>query len=122
MQRSDVVRKHHLDYLTKYNVIMKVRTEAIQFKADQKLIDFIEKKVSKLERFHDRILDAKVILKLENNSAKVKEKIAEVQLQIPGDVIVAKASDKSFEASILTTVEVLTRNLKKRKEKLAKRA
>lgn len=101
---------------------MKVRTEAIQFKADQKLIDFIEKKVSKLERFHDRILDAKVILKLENNSAKIKEKIAEVQLQIPGDVIVAKASDKSFEASILTAVEVLTRNLKKRKEKLAKRA
>ncbi|MEN0050834.1 MAG: ribosome-associated translation inhibitor RaiA [Bacteroidota bacterium] len=101
---------------------MKVRTEAIQFKADQKLIDFIEKKVSKLERFHDRILDAKVILKLENNSAKIKEKIAEVQLQIPGDVVVAKASDKSFEASILTAVEVLTRNLKKRKEKLAKRA
>mgnify|MGYP001797975974 CR=1 FL=1 len=101
---------------------MKVRTEAIQFKADQKLIDFIEKKVSKLERFHDRILDAKVILKLENNSAKIKEKIAEVKLQLPGEVIVAKASAKNFEASISTAVDVITRNLKKRKEKLAKRA
>jgi len=101
---------------------MKVRTEAIQFKADQKLIDFIEKKVSKLERFHDRILDAKVILKLENNSTKVKEKIAEIQLQIPGEVLVAKASDKSFEAAILTVVDTLTRNLKKHKEKLMKRA
>ncbi|MEL6941713.1 MAG: ribosome-associated translation inhibitor RaiA [Bacteroidota bacterium] len=101
---------------------MKVRTEAIQFKADQKLIDFIEKKISKLERFHDRILDAKVILKLENNSAKIKEKIAEVQLQIPGEVVVAKASDKNFEAAISSAADALTRSLKKHKEKLAKRA
>ena len=35
---------------------MKVRTEAVQFKADQKLVDFIEKKLQKLEQFFDKII------------------------------------------------------------------
>ena len=58
---------------------MKIHTEAVQFKADQKLIDFIEKKLSKLDTFYDRIIETDVTLKLEN-SGQIKDKIAKVRL------------------------------------------
>ena len=75
---------------------MKVRTEAIQFTADLKLVNFIEEKLGKLDRFFDRILQADVILRLEN-SGQVKDKITEIRLQLPGETLVARATNKSFE-------------------------
>ena len=35
---------------------MKVHTETVAFKADQKLIEYIERKLSKMDQFFDRIL------------------------------------------------------------------
>lgn len=96
---------------------MKVHTEAIQFKADQKLIDFIEKRLAKMEQYFDRIIEARVILKLEN-SGQIKDKIAEVSLSVPGDTIFAKETNKSFEASIDSAADALKRQLIKYKEKL----
>ncbi|MFK7934732.1 MAG: ribosome-associated translation inhibitor RaiA [Saprospiraceae bacterium] len=95
---------------------MKVHTEAVQFKADQKLIDFIEKRLVKLSQYFDRIIDAKVTLKLEN-TGKVKDKIAEVRIKVPGDVLIAKNTKKTFEASIDESVNAIKRQLKKHKEK-----
>lgn len=95
---------------------MKVHTEAVQFKADQKLLDFIEKKMSKLENFFDRIIDADVKLRLEN-SGQVKDKVAEVRLHVPGVNLFAKETDKSFEASVDGAIEDLRRQLTKYKEK-----
>ena len=36
---------------------MRVHTEAVQFKADSKLVLFIEEKLSKMTHFFDRIID-----------------------------------------------------------------
>ncbi|MEM9888810.1 MAG: ribosome-associated translation inhibitor RaiA [Bacteroidota bacterium] len=99
---------------------MKIQTEAIDFKVDQKLVDFIDKKIGKLERFHDRILDVRVVLKLENKSSKIKDKIAEIQLQIPGDLLVTKSSDKTFEAAVAEASEAMERSLKKQKTKTSR--
>lgn len=52
---------------------MVVYTEAVQFKVDSKLLDFIEKKLSKVDQFFDRIINARVVLKLEN-TGQVREK------------------------------------------------
>lgn len=101
---------------------MKVRTEAIQFKADEKLLNYIDEKVSKLERFHDHILDAKVVLKLENKSAKIKDKLAEIHVQVPGDIVIAKSTDKTFESAVASATDTLERNLKKQKAKMNPRA
>lgn len=96
---------------------MKVRTEAVQFKADQKLIDFIEKKLQKLDQFFDKIIDVKVVLKLEN-SGQVKDKIAEIHLNVPGETIIGKDTKKSFEASVDSAMNIVKRQLRKHKEKL----
>ena len=53
---------------------MNVNIHAAGFKADQKLTNFINEKVGKIEQFHDKIIDVDVYLKLDTHS-KVKDKI-----------------------------------------------
>ncbi len=94
---------------------MNVVTHAVHFNADRKLIDFIEAKLSKLQVFFDKIIDANVFLKLEN-SGQVRDKIAEIKLNIPGAVIVVKEIALTFEAAIDEAVEILKRQLVKHKQ------
>lgn len=96
---------------------MRVHTEAVQFKADVKLIDFIEKKLGKMEQYFDHIIEAQVVLKLEN-AGQVKDKVAEVKLSVPGETIFVKETSKTFEASIDSAVDSLKRQLIKYKERL----
>ena len=93
---------------------MKVYTEAVQFKADAKLRAYVEQKLSKLDHFFGRIIDAKVILKLEN-TGQVKDKVAEIQLNVPGVRLFSSDTKKTFEASVAAGVEHLRRQLQRRK-------
>ena len=96
---------------------MKVQTRAIHFSADQKLVVLIQKKLQKLEQFFDRILGAEVVMKLEN-SGKVKDKIMEVRIKVPGSIIITKETHKSFEAAIDTSLSSLKRQLIKHKQRV----
>ncbi|MEM1320133.1 MAG: ribosome-associated translation inhibitor RaiA [Bacteroidota bacterium] len=96
---------------------MKVHTQSVHFSADSKLLAFIEKKLSKLDQFFDRIQGATVTLKLEN-SGQIKDKIAEVKLDIPGGILYVKETNKTFEASIDSAAAALKRQLIKYKERL----
>ncbi len=107
-----------IEYLTdKKHMIMKIHVSAVHFDADQKLIEYIDKKTSKLNQFFDRIIDAQVFLKLEN-SGQVKDKIVELKLMVPGDTLVAKEVSKSFEAATDVVVDNMKRQLNKHKERL----
>lgn len=96
---------------------MKITIEADQFKADNSLTEFIEKKVVKLDHYYDKIIDAHVILKLEN-AGQVKDKVAEIILNIPGDTIVSKETNKTFESAIDEGVDNIKRQLIRKKEKM----
>jgi len=98
---------------------MRINVEAVRFTADQKLVDYIEKKLSKLDQFFDRIVDVNVVLKLEN-SGQVKDKIVEARVNVPGDTLICKVSEKLFEASIDAVADNLKRQLIRFKEKRAK--
>ncbi|MDE0535030.1 ribosome hibernation-promoting factor, HPF/YfiA family [Tenacibaculum sp. L6] len=95
---------------------MKVFTQSVNFSADKKLIDYIEKKVRGLERFHDKIVDAEVFLKVQKTSEK-ENKITEVKINIPGDELMVKKQCKTFEEGVSMSVESLKRQLQKSKEK-----
>ena len=99
---------------------MRVQTQSVHFVADTKLLQFIEKKVNKLANYYERIIDADVILRLEK-TGQVQDKIAEIKLQVPGDVMLAKQTSKTFEGSVDAAVTVLKRQLIKRKEKISGR-
>jgi len=95
---------------------MKVNVQTPGFDADIKLIQFIEKKLNKLELFYDKIICADVFLKLEN-TGDPENKIVEVLLSIPGDDLIVKKDCKKFEIGIDECARSLERQLKKRKEK-----
>lgn len=94
---------------------MNITTEAIHFSADRELMEFIENRLKKLEQFFDRIIDAQVFLKLENNG-QIRDKIVELKLNVPGNTLFVEQSDKSFEAATDRGVEALRRQLIKHKE------
>ncbi len=99
---------------------MKIKTQAVHFTADQKLVDFIDTKLSKLDQFYDRIISAEVTLKLEN-SGQVKDKIADVIINVPGGTLITKETQKTFEAAIDLAVDSLKRQIIRHKEKTSAR-
>ena len=90
---------------------------AQKFSADQKLLDFIQKKADKLDVFYDKIIDGEVFLRLDSDEAK-ENKVIEMKLNVPGNTLFVKEKSKSFEASTDAAVEALRRQLKKHKGKL----
>ena len=96
---------------------MNINTTSIHFEADQKLIDHIQKKTTKLDQFFDRIIDAHVYLKLEN-SGQVRDKIVEMKLMVPGDILMATEVSKTFEASLDAAIDNMKRQLNRYKERI----
>ena len=43
---------------------MEIRVQSIKFNADQKLLDFVEKKFSRIEKFYDAITGVDVAMKV----------------------------------------------------------
>ncbi|WKN33347.1 ribosome-associated translation inhibitor RaiA [Porifericola rhodea] len=97
---------------------MKLQTHSVHFDADQKLIDFIQKKANKLETFYDRIIDGEVFLKLENGGA-TDNKIVEIKLNIPRNQLFVKEQESSFEAATDKAINALKKQLQKHKEKVS---
>ena len=97
-------------------VVMKLQIHSIHFPADQKLLDYIERKTNKLHTFYDRITDGEVFLKLENGEA-LENKIVEIKLNIPGGELFVKEKARTFEAATDTGVEALEKQIKKHKDK-----
>jgi len=96
---------------------MKVNTQSVNFNADKKLIDFIQKRMDKLDLFYDKVIQSDVYLKVENTSGK-ENKIFEARVTVPGDSFIVKKQCKTFEEGTDMAVSSLERQLKKRKEKL----
>jgi len=96
---------------------MKVNMQSVNFTVDRKLVDFIQRKMDKLETYYDKIIDADVYLKVENTSEK-ENKIAEIRVNIPGDDLMVKKQCRTFEEAVDEATGALQRALLKRKEKV----
>lgn len=96
---------------------MKVNVQSVNFNVDQKLIDFIQARLDKLEHFYDKIIYADVFLKLQNTTNK-ENKITEILLSIPGGDLMVKKTCKKFEECVDECIDSLQRQITKKKEKL----
>lgn len=97
---------------------MKVKIHAIHFDADQSLVDFIQRKLNKLDTFYDRIINGEVFLKLEGEtSAKVHTKLIEIKIHVPNGELFVSEKGKSFEEATDIALESLKIQLKKFKDK-----
>ena len=95
---------------------MNVNVQTPNFVADVKLIQFVERRLSKLEHFYDRIIFADVYLKVQKKREK-QNKIVEILLTIPGGDLIVKKEARTFEEGTDECLQSLERQLKKRKEK-----
>lgn len=96
---------------------MKVDIQSIHFDADRKLLDFVTKKVNKVNTFHDGIGMADVYLRLEKDSEK-NNKAVEIKLNLSGTPIFAKECSNTFESATDLVIEKVKSQVKKHKEKL----
>lgn len=96
---------------------MNVTIQSVKFDAADKLKNFIEQKVNKLDVFFDRIIDAEVILKLDK-SESTENKVVEISLNVPGGDLFAKKQSKTFEEAVDLSCEALRKQVIKKKEKV----
>jgi len=96
---------------------MKVNVQSVNFNADKGLIEFVEKKLSSLDKYYDKIVDVDVFLKVQQTSGK-ENKLFEVKLNVPGDDFVVKKQCKTFEEGAMLVSDSLKRQLTKKKEKV----
>jgi putative sigma-54 modulation protein len=96
---------------------MKVNVHAVNFTVDRKLVDFVQDRMDKLEKYYDKVVSCDVFFKVEKTSEK-ENKIAEIKIHVPGDEFMVKKQCKTFEEATEQVAESLERLLIKRKEKV----
>lgn len=96
---------------------MNIQINSVKFAPTSKLQSFVTEKVKRLVHYNDEIIGAQVYLKLENTQA-LKNKIAEIKIELPGNEIFVKKQSKSFEESTDNAIDALKRQIIKYKQKL----
>ena len=98
---------------------MNVNIQTVHFNADSKLINYVNRKLEKLNLFSDRIIQVKVFLKLDNVVHVVKDKVAEIRVHVPRHNFFVKSTSKSFEESFDDALDSIVSQIKKNKERKA---
>ena len=95
---------------------MEIRIQSIHFDATDQLRSFIEKKVSKLERFYDEIDNVEITLKVVKPETALNKE-ADVTVKVKNDELFASKVCDTFEESIDDCMDALQKQLRKLKEK-----
>jgi putative sigma-54 modulation protein len=97
---------------------MNIKVNTVHFTADQKLVDFVNKKVAKMDVFFDGIINAEVLLKVDKPES-ANNKITEIKLSLPAtDYLFAKKQADTFEEATDLAVDAIRIQLKKHKDRL----
>ncbi|GAB1450829.1 ribosome-associated translation inhibitor RaiA [Draconibacterium sp.] len=97
---------------------MEIKINSVHFTADQRLVDFVNKKVGKLDTFFDGIINAEVTLKVLKPET-VKNKVSELKISIPANgYLFAKKEADTFEEATDLAIDAVRKQIDKYKEKL----
>ena len=95
---------------------MKINLKALKFNAKDHLKEFVTEKVSKLERFDEKIISADVTLSIQDGK-HVDNKQCDIRLIVPGNDHIVKGIGEAFEEAVLKAVEKMQNILQRKKEK-----
>ena len=98
---------------------MEIKIQSIHFDATEKLQDFIEKKVSKLEKTFEDIKTAEVQLKVVK-PATAQNKETSLTVSVPGQTLFVEKTCDTFEEGVDLCVDAMKVQLTKFKEKARK--
>lgn len=93
---------------------MEIRIQTLKFDADKKLIDYVGKKVAKIEKFDENITAVDVVLSL---LERPENKNVKLQVSVPGDTLVVEKASKTFEEAVNETVDAMKERLVRSKER-----
>ncbi|APU70003.1 MAG: HPF/RaiA family ribosome-associated protein [Bacteroidota bacterium] len=91
--------------------------EFVQLTKSERLEEFTQKKLEKLENKYNWVIRANVFFKRDENQ-KPNGYICEIRLSVPGPEIFAESNEDSFEAAAAATVKDLERQCEKKKAKM----
>jgi putative sigma-54 modulation protein len=94
---------------------MEVKIQSVKFDASKQLIEFVEKKMSRLERFEGNSTGVDVILKLDKDDEK-GNKLALVTLHVPGGDIISEQRARTFEEAVDLALDAVKRQIEKRRD------
>ena len=97
--------------------MLKISVQSEHFRVDGKLVAYVEQKLNRLERLSQNIVDAEVHLKLQDTGARVREKIVDIRLRMPGGTLLDRKTARTFEAALDASFDTLKRQLVRHKEK-----
>ena len=95
---------------------MEIRIQSIHFDATEQLQAFIQKKVSKLEKYYEDIKKVEVSLKVVKPEVAANKE-AGIKILIPNGEFYASKICNTFEESVDVCIEALEKQLVKYKEK-----
>ena len=98
---------------------MDIRIKAIHFDVNERLQDFIEKKVAKLEKTFEDIKTAEVQLKVVK-PATAQNKETSLTVSVPGQTLFVEKTCDTFEEGVDLCVDAMKVQLTKFKEKARK--
>lgn len=99
---------------------MEIKIQAIHFDATEKLEQFIEKKVAKLEKSFEDIQKVDVQCKVVKPATALNKEVS-LNVMVPGTTLFVEKTSDSFEESTDLCVDSMKVQLQKFKEKLRNR-
>lgn len=94
---------------------MNVTFTARHFSASQSLQEFADENVQKLTRFYDDIKDCDIVVEPHGDPENPQK--VEIKVNVPGKLLTVSEASETYEAAIHKAVDVLSRQLRKYKEK-----
>ena len=91
-----------------------INVKSLKFDADEKLLDFIDKKVGKVEKFFDNMGDINVTLSL---LPEAENKSVKLQTHMPGEEIIIERNARTFEEAVTDAADALKEKIVRVKEK-----
>lgn len=98
---------------------MKVTINAVHFKTDKKLENFITQKIKKMCTKYSDIIGSEVTLKLYNTDTP-ENKVVDIRIFLKGNDLYASKQSESFEESTDAVIDALKKQLEKYKGKYDK--
>lgn len=93
---------------------MEVNMQFVNMATSESMEDYTRKKLSKLAKKYEWLINAEVYFKKENDP-KGNGKICEIELSLNGPRIYASSNEKNYELAVKNTLSDLEKQLKKRK-------
>ena len=96
---------------------METRIQSVHFDASAQLLEYVEKKVAKIEKLCDGATSLEVTMKLIKPETAMNKEVALNLSSGFGEMFAAKVSD-TFEDAVLAAIDAIKAQIEKKREKI----